>query len=101
MPFPTIEKLKAQCRIDDDNSAEDHLLTTYALAAKKRAENYINRTLYDENIPETDPDGLLISDDIELALCLRWVTFMKVGKRQQCRLASKHYLSLIASLIFR
>jgi len=71
MPFPTLEKLKAQCRIDDDNSAEDDLLMTYALAAKKRAENYINRTLYDdENIPETDPDGLLISDDIELAIML-------------------------------
>ncbi|EMN0827681.1 phage gp6-like head-tail connector protein [Providencia rettgeri] len=70
MPFPTIEKLKAQCRIDDDNSAEDDLLMTYALAAKKWAENYINRTLYDENIPETDPDGLLISDDIELAIML-------------------------------
>lgn len=70
MPLPSLDKLKAQCRIDEDNAAEDDLLMTYALAAKKRAENYINRRLYDTEIPATDPDGLLISEDIELAIML-------------------------------
>lgn len=70
MPLPTLDKLKAQCRIDEDSTAEDDLLMTYMLAAKKRAENYINRILHDSDIPESDPDGLLISADIELAIML-------------------------------
>lgn len=70
MPLPTLEKLRAQCRIDEDNDLEDTLLQTYLGAAKSRAENYTNRTLYDGDIPDTDPDGLLISDDIEVALML-------------------------------
>ncbi|WP_273839335.1 head-tail connector protein [Providencia rettgeri] len=70
MPLPTLEKLKKQCRIDEGNTIEDDLLMTYMSAAKMRAENYINRTLYDTDIPETDPDGLLVSEDIELAIML-------------------------------
>ncbi|EQA5332756.1 head-tail connector protein [Proteus mirabilis] len=70
MPLPTLEKLKQQCRLDEDNTFEDELLKTYLMAAKQRAEGYINRHLYEENIPEEDPDGLLITDDIELALML-------------------------------
>lgn len=68
MPLPTLEKLRMQCRIDEDNDQEDELLLTYLQAAKKRAENYINRNLYDSDIPESDPDGLIVSADIELAL---------------------------------
>lgn len=70
MPLPTLEKLRMQCRIDEDNDQEDELLLTYLQAAKKRAENYINRNLYDSDIPERDPDGLIVSADIELALML-------------------------------
>ncbi|WP_413496342.1 head-tail connector protein [Morganella psychrotolerans] len=70
MPLPTLEKLRAQCRIDEDNDLEDTLLQTYLGAAKSRAENYTNRTLYDSDIPDTDPDGLLISDDIEVAMLI-------------------------------
>ena len=64
MPLPTLEKLKQQCRLDEDNTFEDELLKTYLMAAKQRAEGYINRHLYEGNIPEEDPDGLLITDDI-------------------------------------
>lgn len=70
MPLPTLDKLKKQCRIDEDNDLEDELLTTYLQAAKVRAENYINRRLYDPSVPEGDPDGLIISEDIELAIML-------------------------------
>lgn len=65
---PTIEELRLQCRID--GGEEDSLLKTYAGAAKSRAENYINRSLYDEAVPESDTDGLVITDDIKLALML-------------------------------
>ncbi|EEG85581.1 head-tail connector protein [Proteus sp. G2665] len=70
MPLPTLEKLKQQCRLDEGDTLEDELLKTYLMAAKQRAEGYINRHLYEKDIPEEDPDGLLITDDIELALML-------------------------------
>ncbi|MEQ1964962.1 head-tail connector protein [Xenorhabdus khoisanae] len=70
MPFPSLEKLRQQCRIDSDNAAEDALLKTYAGAAIKRAENYLNRRLYADTVPKEDPDGLLASEDVELAIML-------------------------------
>ena len=66
----TIEKLRAQCRIDIDDTTEDESLMLYYGAARRRAENFINRNLYEDEVPETDPDGLLIADDILLALML-------------------------------
>lgn len=66
----TIEKLRAQCRIDADDTTEDELLLLQYGAARRRAENFINRKLYDGTVPETDPDGLLIDDDVLLALML-------------------------------
>ena len=65
----TIEMLRAQCRIDIDDTTEDEVLTLYYGAACRKAENFINRHLYEE-VPETDPDGLVIADDILLALML-------------------------------
>ncbi|WAT06485.1 head-tail connector protein [Rouxiella badensis] len=65
---PTLEQLRLQCRIDDEES--DELLTLMAGAAVRKAENFINRKLYDETVPDTDEDGLLISDDVTLALLL-------------------------------
>ena len=67
---PTLEQLRMQCRIDDDDLSSDELLTLMSGAARKKAENFINRKLYDDSIPEDDPDGLLISEDICLALML-------------------------------
>lgn len=66
----TIEMLRAQCRIDIDDATEDELLTLYFTAARRRAENFINRKLYEDTVPDTDPDGLKIADDILLALML-------------------------------
>ncbi|MXF49898.1 phage gp6-like head-tail connector protein [Raoultella sp. Lac2] len=66
----TIEKLRAQCRIDIDDTTEDELLKLYFGSARRKAENFINRKLYEDEVPETDPYGLLIADDILLALML-------------------------------
>lgn len=66
----TIEKLRAQCRIDADDETEDELLLLYFASARRRAENFINRKLYEDAVPDTDPDGLVIADDILLALML-------------------------------
>lgn len=66
----TIEKLRAQCRIDADDKTEDEMLLLYYGAAMRKAENYINRKLYEGDVPDTDPEGLKIADDILLALML-------------------------------
>ncbi|EBQ8223274.1 phage gp6-like head-tail connector protein [Salmonella enterica subsp. houtenae] len=65
-----IEKLRAQCRIDADDTTEDEMLLLYYGAGMRKAENYINRKLYEGDVPDTDPDGLKIADDILLALML-------------------------------
>ncbi|AOR64859.1 head-tail connector protein [Pectobacterium wasabiae] len=68
--IPTVKELRNQCRIDSDDASEDEVLTLYCAAAKRRAENYINRTLHDDSAPENDSEGLVISPDIKLALML-------------------------------
>lgn len=65
-----IKKLRSQCRIDADDETEDELLNLYFNAGKRKAENFINRKLHEESVPEGDPDGLVIEDDILLALML-------------------------------
>lgn len=70
MMSTTIEKLRAQCRIDADDETEDESLTLYYGAARRKAENFINRKLYEDEVPEIDPDGMVIADDILLALML-------------------------------
>ncbi|KEY58501.1 head-tail connector protein [Serratia sp. DD3] len=68
--IPSLEELRIQCRIDYEDAAEDQLLTIYVGAARKKAEKFINRNLYDVAVPEDDADGVVISDDIKLALML-------------------------------
>ena len=65
-----VEKLRAQCRIDTDDATDDELLMLYFRAACRKAENFINRKLYEETVPEGDPEGVLIADDVLLALML-------------------------------
>ncbi|WP_227667448.1 head-tail connector protein [Klebsiella quasipneumoniae] len=55
--------------MDADDETEDELLLLQYGAAR-RAENFINRKLYEDAVPDTDPDGLKIADDILLALML-------------------------------
>lgn len=68
MQLPTIEELRLQCRIDIDD--EDPLLLGYLTAAKEKASNYLNRNLYEADIPDEDKEGLIITPIIKLALML-------------------------------
>ncbi|MCV5334848.1 head-tail connector protein, partial [Escherichia coli] len=52
--MPTLEELRVQCRIDDDNEQENALLMMYLAAAREEAEQFLNRTLYDETVSEQD-----------------------------------------------
>lgn len=68
----TMEEIKAQLRLDEDFDADDRHLQLLACAAQKRTETYLNRKLYapDETIPESDPDGLHLTDDIRLGMLM-------------------------------
>ena len=67
---PSVEELRYQCRIDSDDDTEDVMLTLYLNASLKHAEKITNCHLYDNAVPDDDPDGLVIEDDIKLALML-------------------------------
>lgn len=68
--FPTVPELRLQCRIDSDDSTEDQMLSLYLKAAVKHSEIIVNSRLYENEVPAEDPNGLLVSDDIKLALML-------------------------------
>ncbi|MDE1480362.1 head-tail connector protein [Xenorhabdus bovienii] len=68
MPLPTLEELRLQCRIDSDE--EDALLQAYLEAAKEKAINYLNRNVYEEDVPDSDPEGIRLTPLIKLALML-------------------------------
>ncbi|MFU8906209.1 head-tail connector protein [Proteus sp. DFP240708] len=66
MAFPTIDELKLQCYIDGDQ--DDDLLQQNLSSAIAEVERLTNRKLYDDEIPENDHYGLLLSEDIKIRL---------------------------------
>ena len=79
----TMEEIKAQLRLDEDFDADDRHLQLLACAAQKRTETYLNRKLYapDETIPDSDPDGLHLPDDIRLGMLMLISHFTKTARR--------------------
>lgn len=68
-----LDIIKKQCRIDEDDSDEDELLTGYSEAAAKHIEMYTRRTLYattDASGYRDDPDALLLTDNVQQAMLL-------------------------------
>ena len=70
MQFLTLEMIKRQCRIELDDSEEDESLTFYGKAAEAVVVNHLNQPLYVEAVPENESSGLVISDDIRMAMLL-------------------------------
>nr|WP_308808286.1 MULTISPECIES: head-tail connector protein [unclassified Providencia] len=66
MSFPTVDELKRQCYIDGDH--DNDLLQQSLSSAIAEVKRLTNRNLYDDVVPESDPDGLLLSADIKLRL---------------------------------
>ncbi len=68
----SLEEIKRQLRLEDDYSEEDDLLTALGKAAEARTENFLNRKIYSpgSGIPATDADGLVLSDDLRLAMLM-------------------------------
>ncbi|EDR5597118.1 phage gp6-like head-tail connector protein [Salmonella enterica subsp. diarizonae] len=67
-----MEEIKAQLRLDEDFTDEDSLLELMGQAVQSRTENFLNRRLYAmaADLPEDYPDGLVMPDEIKLALLL-------------------------------
>ena len=59
MKFLTLQEIKAQCRIEEDFTLEDTLLTAYGSASEKALLRVCNRTYDDllENFGEDDDEG--------------------------------------------
>lgn len=64
--IPSLEELRIQCRIDSDNTDEDSLLELYVSAAREEAEQFLNRRLYDDSVPDDDITGIVITPSIKL-----------------------------------
>lgn len=65
--------VRAHCRIDEDDTSEDSLLSIYAGAAKRYVETWTRRKLYETNDDpgfDTDQDRLLLDDDVRTAMLL-------------------------------
>ncbi|QMM52492.1 phage gp6-like head-tail connector protein [Enterobacter sp. RHB15-C17] len=66
----TLDEMKQQCRIEPDFTEEDDLLNQIGRAVQTRTETRINRKLYADTVPVTDPEGLVLPDDIKQAMLL-------------------------------
>ena len=67
----TLEEIKSQLRLEPDFNDEDELLKLLAQAVMSRTEAFLNRKLYaSDSIHDGDPEGLVISTDLKLAMLL-------------------------------
>lgn len=66
----TLEQVKYQCRIEHND--EDELLNGYILSAYDYVQNHTGRNLYNDNIPDDDKNGIIITPSINHA-CLMLV----------------------------
>ena len=74
----TLAEIKAQCILEADDTSEDILLTSYAMAASARLESELGRTVYAtrSEIPANDTDALALEEmrhggeDLKLAMKL-------------------------------
>ena len=73
MKFLTLEQIKAQCRIEEDFTLEDTLLTSYGGAAENTLLRICNRT-YDDLLANFGDDngegGKMVPDDFRVAALL-------------------------------
>ncbi len=65
-----LSEIKRQLRLEDDYTEEDELLTLISRAVEARTVTFLNRTLYEASVPDNDPDGLVMTDDIRMGMLL-------------------------------
>ncbi|AXD33963.1 phage gp6-like head-tail connector protein [Salmonella enterica subsp. enterica serovar Bovismorbificans] len=66
------EEIKSHLRLDDGLYTDGDFLKLLAKAVQARTETFLNRKLYTpgETIPEDDPDGIHLPDDVRLAMLM-------------------------------
>lgn len=75
MRMISIEEVRQNCRIDDDS--EDDLLKIYLAAAQQAVIQYTGRNWYADEVPESDPDGMLYNSSVNLAILLLTANWYK------------------------
>lgn len=70
MNFATISEVKAQLRLDTDDTSEDELLQLYLDASIELIETYLNRNVYTDEVPESDKLGLIFTKKMKIAQLL-------------------------------
>lgn len=68
MKLPDINELRAQANIDHRD--DDKLLLMYSSAARIAIENYLNRKLYEDQIPDNDTTGISVNEAIKVAIMM-------------------------------
>jgi len=66
----SLEQVKYQCRIEQDENEEDVLLEGYIRAARSHCQAWLDRTIYETAVPSDDPDGVINNDSIDQAMLL-------------------------------
>ncbi|PIT07739.1 hypothetical protein BGI30_09040 [Snodgrassella alvi] len=64
----SIEDIRNNCRIDDDS--EDDLLRIYLAAAQDAVKQFTGRNWYENEVPDTDPTGMLYNRAVDMAMLL-------------------------------
>lgn len=70
MQFLTLEEIRFQCRLLEDDTSEDSQLELYASAAEQAVTQHLNRNLYTDSVPEDDSTGLVIKPTHKMAMLL-------------------------------
>ncbi|HGO5393637.1 TPA: head-tail connector protein [Klebsiella michiganensis] len=97
--FPTIDDLKAQCRIDSDDDSEDALLSLYGEAARSKVQKYLNRPLYDDEVPPEVANGKLVDASVKLAILLavgHWYANREAASRDSLTEVPLGFYSLLS-----
>ena len=71
MRFLTLSDIKFQCRIPEEQNHEDSYLEFIGKAAEQEVEGYLNRRLFVDAVPEDVSNGLVVTENIKLAMLLK------------------------------
>ena len=66
----SLDLFKQHAHIDDDIVDDDELLQQYLDAALLRAERYMDRKVYETEVPDTDATGVVLEADITQAVIM-------------------------------
>lgn len=70
MNYLTLEEIKTQCVIDQDETEDDQYLQMLASAAEDQVQSDLNRNLYADSDPDEDSNGLVVGARIKMAMLL-------------------------------